>query len=84
MERLTICLRVLAERSDVLTQVFGVGSREALGRLLQTREAERKKGKKVRKGGREGGKEGGREEGGRDDVHVCIFISNASIDIYNV
>ena len=47
VERLTICLRVLAERSDVLTQVFGVGSREALGRLLQTREAERKKGKKV-------------------------------------
>ena len=53
VERLTICLRVLAERSDVLTQVFGVGSREALGRLLQTREAERKKGKKVREGGRE-------------------------------
>ena len=48
MERLSICLRVLSERSDVLTQVFGEGSREALGRLLQTREADAKKNKKVR------------------------------------
>jgi coatomer subunit beta len=44
-ERLTICLRVLAERNEVLTQVFGEGSREALGRLLTTREAESKKRK---------------------------------------
>lgn len=50
VERLTICLRVLAERSDVLTQVFGEGSREALGRLLQTRDAETKKGKKIKDG----------------------------------
>lgn len=48
VERLSICLRVLSERSDVLTQVFGEGSREALGRLLQTREADAKKNKKVR------------------------------------
>ena len=44
-ERLTVCLRVLAERNEVLTQVFGEGSREALGRLLTTREAEGKKKK---------------------------------------
>ena len=44
-ERLTICLRVLAERNEMLTQVFGEGSREALGRLLTTREAEAKKNK---------------------------------------
>ena len=47
MERLTICLRVLAERSEVVTQVFGEMSREALGRLLETKEAESKKGDQV-------------------------------------
>ena len=52
-----MCLRVLAERSDLLTRVFGEGSREALGRLLMTREAEAKKGKKVSDGGREEGRE---------------------------
>ena len=46
-ERLGICLRVLAERNELLTQVFGEASRQALDRLLQTRDAEAKK-KKVR------------------------------------
>ena len=42
-ERLGVCLRVLAERNEALTRVFGEGSREALGRMLLTREAEAKK-----------------------------------------
>ena len=42
-ERLGMCLRVLAERNELLTHVFGEASREALSRLLLTRDAETKK-----------------------------------------
>ena len=38
-----MCLRVLAERNELLTHVFGEASREALSRLLLTRDAETKK-----------------------------------------
>lgn len=50
VERLTICLRILAEQSEIFTHVFKDGSREALGRLLEMKEAESKKGKKTQDG----------------------------------
>ena len=46
-ERLSVCLRVLSERTDLMGVVFGERSREVLASMLTLREQEQKKEKKV-------------------------------------
>ena len=47
VERLYVCLRVLSERSPLLSQVFGEQSRSVFANMLQVREQEAKADKKV-------------------------------------
>ena len=46
-ERLSVCLRVLSDRTDLMGVVFGERSREVLASMLTLREQEQKKEKKV-------------------------------------
>ena len=46
-ERLSVCLRVLSERTDLMGVVFGERSREVLASMLTLREQEQKNEKKV-------------------------------------
>lgn len=47
MERLSVCLRVLSERSQLLSDVFVEQSRLVLAKMLQNREQEAKLDKNV-------------------------------------
>ena len=48
MERLSVCLRVLAERSELMSSVFSQGSRQVFADMLSLREEQDKSNKKVR------------------------------------
>lgn len=47
VERLSVCLRVLAERSELMSSVFAQGSRQVFADMLSLREEQDKKTKKV-------------------------------------
>ena len=47
MERLSVCLRVLAERSELMSSVFAQGSRQVFADMLSLREEQDKTSKKV-------------------------------------
>ena len=47
VERLSVCLRVLAERSELMSSVFSQGSRQVFADMLSLREQQDKSNKKV-------------------------------------
>lgn len=47
VERLSVCLRVLAERSELMRSVFAQGSRQVFADMLSLREEQDKTSKKV-------------------------------------
>ena len=51
VERLSVCLRVLAERSELMSSVFAQGSRQVFADMLSLHEERDKKNKKVRESG---------------------------------